>query len=96
MLICGSSSTLPLLISKNLLQYPNLAAKYPLLPSTPNLNNTKYPQFHLSQGMTKQDFHNIMEGLHCHEPLANALFFIAGSNICLVEWVLLARQSPCN
>lgn len=35
-----------------------------------------------------------MEGRH--KSLANALFFIARSNIHLVKWVLLTRQSPHN
>lgn len=52
---CGSSSALPLLITKHAVHIPSLVLEYPLVEKSPNLNGSKFISHKLGIGMMTND-----------------------------------------
>jgi len=85
-IVCGSSSMMPALISKNLVhESEEIRAEYPLVSEVPSLNGSKYKSFRVSQGIIAADFKELARNLSCHLELSednlNLFYFLSGSNL---------------
>ncbi|KAL6068103.1 hypothetical protein QOT17_008351 [Balamuthia mandrillaris] len=69
-IVCGSSSVLPLLLSKNIIKYPRIAEDFPLVTDAPNLNCSK--RF--------ANFAAMAAAFRVPEQHLNLFYFLAGNN----------------
>lgn len=83
-ILCGSSSALPMLISKNAVYKPALVAEFPLVGNAPNLNGSKYSLFRVDRGSIQDiaaDYETITEHYLLPRNCGHLLYFFVGSNL---------------
>jgi hypothetical protein len=96
-IICGSSATMPLLITKNLVHDPkwetSFKYEFPLLPHAPNLNGSKYAGSRFATS-PKEDLEVLLRAyeLQNNKAAKNVLFFCAGANLRAARRILESKE----
>ena len=93
-LLCGSSPHLPALISKSAVHDEEIRKEFPMVELAPDLNWSKFPSIRVHRCY---DFQNDFEVIKNHygfsEAFCNQLFFLAGSNLRTIDYVITTLQS---
>jgi len=93
-ILCGSSSLVPMLISKNAVHDDALRKEFPMVEFAPNLNSRKFAPFRLHRGLDLQfDFNVLKSHYKISDALCNQLYFIAGSNLRTIDTIIQKLRS---
>jgi len=92
--ICGSSSLVPVLISKNAVHNEELRMEFPFVQQAPILNGKKYAGFRIHRGMHGQrDLQLIQAAYGLSKDTANLVYYLCGSNLRSVDQVVSAMTT---
>ena len=92
--ICGSSSLVPVLISKNAVHNEELRKEFPFIQHAPILNDKKYAGFRIHRGMQRErDLELIQAAYGLTKETANLVYYLCGSNLRSFDQVVCAMKA---
>jgi hypothetical protein len=87
--ICGSSSLVPALISKNAVHSEELRNEFPFVSSAPILNGKKFAGLRVHRGLHgKEDIRILQKSYKVDDETANLLYYLCGSNLRSIDKVV--------
>jgi len=92
--ICGSSSLVPVLISKNAVHNEELRNEFPFVSSAPILNGKKYVGLRVHRGLQNEaDLEIVKKIYNLDVKASNLVYYLCGSNLRSVDQVVTDMQS---
>lgn len=87
--LCGSSSLVPALISKNAVHHEMLRREFPLVSEAPNLNGKKFSGFRIHRGLqVRKDFEILKNAYSLSDKTAHVLYFTCGTNLRTLDTMI--------